>query len=188
LGSPIDINDFFTPESGLIIRLTRWGMPYSWQEKNAYDSSMNFANALFDNAYGIDSRRKKTPHVPYLIDQEIMGALENKFSEHFERTSSSRFRQPTDMQLGFTYSYYLISEKRWKYAVETSGEDWEFVSVSGEWRNLKDQLMNLINFPKKFICLNDDINFKNTVNSIMLRRTMENFYLRLFPDKSSFEL
>lgn len=56
--------------------------------------------------------RMEPAHVPLYIQKPVLERLQARWpDEHFAQ-SSHRFRNPTDMHFQFSYSYYLIHERR----------------------------------------------------------------------------
>jgi hypothetical protein len=79
--------------------------------KAAFDDSVMHVQNLFNVAYGLEARRFLA-HTPYLIDRNILGKLQSKYPKEFEETSSHQLRTGRDMQLSFSYYYYLMSERQ----------------------------------------------------------------------------
>ena len=59
--------------------------------------------------------------------------------------------------------------------------------IGGEPFDIEIKLNNLIRKPNKFICLNDNIDYKLNYEAVELKRLLANFYSTMFPLKSSFE-
>lgn len=148
---------------------------------------------LYDKTYGKETTnnwpRKKIPHIPLMIDKEIMLCLFNKFPLEFERTSSNRFRSSNDMQFAFSYYQFIIKERKWPYEVDETDDTWLFVGVGNEkTRDLKKQFRRIKRELRKFICFNDDIDYTKKNKARFLMRTLNQFYYQLFPEKSQFEI
>lgn len=77
---------------------------------DAYGASLQHTNRLYNLNYGFTTRQVPA-HAPIMIDRDIMGDLQQKFSKEFTTTSRNRFRQADDMQFSFSYYYYVVSEK-----------------------------------------------------------------------------
>ena len=77
---------------------------------DAFADSIRHVNRLYNRAYGYFSRKVPT-HSAHFFNKKILSHMRDKFSEEFELTSSSKIRSPEDMQLAFSYYYYLMSEK-----------------------------------------------------------------------------
>lgn len=75
---------------------------------------------------------------------------------------------------------------KYKYE-EVSAPDVKFLMIGGEPFDIEIKLNNLIRKPNKFICLNDNIDYKLNYEAVELKRLLGNFYSILFPLKSSFE-
>ena len=77
---------------------------------------------------------------------------------------------------------------RYKYKFETLGdEEAKFIMIGGQPMDIEIKLNNLIRQPPKFMCLNDNIDYKLKHESTELKKILLNFYSTLFPLKSSFE-
>lgn len=77
---------------------------------------------------------------------------------------------------------------RHKYRFEeVSAPDVKFLMIGGEPFDIEIKLNNLIRKPNKFICLNDNIDYKLNYEAVELKRLLGNFYSIMFPLKSSFE-
>ncbi|KAK9503928.1 hypothetical protein O3M35_010385 [Rhynocoris fuscipes] len=79
------------------------------QNLDTYAESLLYVNKLFNRHYKY-MIRKVPAHMPHLIDKILMENLQTKFQEEFTKTSSHRLRSRDDMQMSFSYFYYLISE------------------------------------------------------------------------------
>jgi UDP-N-acetylglucosamine-lysosomal-enzyme len=79
--------------------------------------------------------------------------------------------------------------KRFKYNYElVNNGDSIFVMVSGQPAMIKGRLEYLVQKPRKFMCLNDNINYHQENRAIELQNIINEFYEALFPEKSKFEL
>lgn len=76
---------------------------------DTYGMSLQYTNRVFNKAYEFISR-KVPAHSPIMIDRDIMGELQDKFSKEFRKTAGNKLRASNDMQYSFSYYYYLISE------------------------------------------------------------------------------
>ena len=78
---------------------------------------------------------------------------------------------------------------KFKYKYEIVGdEETKFVMIGGDPLEIEIKLSNLIRQPRKFVCLNDNIDYKLKNEAIELKRIIQKFYSTLYPLKSSFEL
>jgi hypothetical protein len=66
-------------------------------------------------------------------------------------------------------------------------EDTKFVMIAGDPLEIEIKLNNLIREPQKFICLNDNIDYKIKYEANELKRLLKYFYSTLFPLSSMFE-
>ncbi|KAH8292600.1 hypothetical protein KR018_010176 [Drosophila ironensis] len=78
---------------------------------DVYKHSLIATNKLLNLAYGFKARHGMA-HVAFLIDREIVEAMEQRFRKQIRETAFQRFRAPTDLQYAFTYYTFLMSEKR----------------------------------------------------------------------------
>ncbi|CAF0956251.1 unnamed protein product [Brachionus calyciflorus] len=78
--------------------------------------------------------------------------------------------------------------KRYRYNFETVGDqDTKFIMISGNYHDVEVKLNNLLREPTKFICLNDNIDYKLKNEANRLTILISNFYEMMFPVKSNFE-
>lgn len=78
---------------------------------------------------------------------------------------------------------------KYKYKYEIVGdEETKFLMIGGDPAELDSKLNNLIRQPRKFVCLNDNIDYTLESEALELKRILKKFYTALFPLKSSFEL
>ncbi|OQV20564.1 N-acetylglucosamine-1-phosphotransferase subunits alpha/beta [Hypsibius exemplaris] len=83
---------------------TKSGLQY----KDAYADSLRHVNRLYNDAFGIESR-KVPGHVPHFVDRRVMEELQKKFAVEFDETSGTRIRSPNDMQFAFSYFHYVMN-------------------------------------------------------------------------------
>ena len=122
-----------------------------------------------------------------LIDREIMSNLVSKFSYEFEQTSSHRFRSSSDMQFAFSYYYYIIEEGKWSYEIDKTHDTWNYLDID-DILKVKKRLRKIKKKPKKFLCLNDHIDYSNATNAHLLIKFIDKFLSKFFPKKSQFEI
>ena len=78
---------------------------------------------------------------------------------------------------------------KYKYKYEIVGdEETKFLMIGGDPNELDTKLINLIRQPRKFVCLNDNIDYKLESEALQLKQILNKFYTSLFPLKSSFEV
>lgn len=81
------------------------------------------------------------------------------------------------------------SNARYAYKYETLGdEDTKFVMIAGDPFEIEIKLNNIIRDPCKFVCLNDNIDYKIKHEANEMKRLLKYFYSALFPLPSQFEL
>jgi hypothetical protein len=81
------------------------------------------------------------------------------------------------------------SDGRHKYKFEIAGdEDTKFVMISDDPMEIQIKLANLIREPRKFICLNDNIDYKLRTEATQLKSVIRNYFTGMLPIKSSYEL
>lgn len=78
---------------------------------DTFADSLRHVNKILTKAYGHEAR-KVPAHMPHFIQSDVMRALQEKFAEEFDKTSSHRVRTADDMQYGFSYFYFLMNEKK----------------------------------------------------------------------------
>nr|XP_057919911.1 N-acetylglucosamine-1-phosphotransferase subunits alpha/beta-like isoform X2 [Doryrhamphus excisus] len=78
--------------------------------QSTFSESLRFVNRLYNRKFGIMTR-KSPAHTPHLFDVFIMQELQDTFPKEFEKTSSHYVRQSDDMQISFSYYYFLMSAK-----------------------------------------------------------------------------
>ncbi|CAG9768062.1 unnamed protein product [Ceutorhynchus assimilis] len=71
--------------------------------------SLLYTQQIFNKKYGFKPRYVPA-HAPIFLDRDILLELENTFLMEFEITERNRFRRKEDMQFGFSYYYFLMSE------------------------------------------------------------------------------
>lgn len=78
---------------------------------DAYADSLVYVNFLYNKEFGVQVRNAPA-HMAHFFDRDIMYRLQQRFPEQFEQTSSHRIRNSLDMQLAFSYFYFLMSEMK----------------------------------------------------------------------------
>ena len=78
---------------------------------DTFADSLRHVNRIFTKVYGHEAR-KVPAHMPHFIQSDVMRALQAKFPDEFEKTSSHKVRMADDMQYAFSYYYFLMSEKK----------------------------------------------------------------------------
>ena len=78
---------------------------------DTFADSLRHVNRLYTKLYGHEAR-KVPAHMPHFIQSDVMRALQERFPEEFEKTSSNKVRTADDMQYAFSYIYFLMNEKQ----------------------------------------------------------------------------
>ncbi|XP_041563546.1 N-acetylglucosamine-1-phosphotransferase subunits alpha/beta [Drosophila elegans] len=74
-----------------------------------YSHSLIATNMLLNRAYGFKARHVLA-HVGFLLDKDIVEAMQRRFRQQVVNTALQRFRSPTDLQYAFAYYSFLMSE------------------------------------------------------------------------------
>lgn len=95
-----------------------------------YSHSLIATNMLLNRVYGFKARHVLA-HVGFLIDRDIVEAMQQRFQQQVLETAHQRFRAATDLQYAFAYYSFLMSE------TQTLGVDQIFdefdTDGSGTW-------------------------------------------------------
>jgi len=95
-----------------------------------YSHSLIATNMLLNRVYGFKARHVLA-HVGFLIERDIVEAMQQRFQQQVLETAHQRFRAATDLQYAFAYYSFLMSE------TQTLGVDQIFdefdTDGSGTW-------------------------------------------------------
>jgi hypothetical protein len=123
-------------------------------------------------------------------DSEIMiknCSMNSQLITRDEFLNCSKF---TELIVKKYYSLNKNSTKKYKYELLDDSQVY-FQMVSGnsedDVKKFETKLKQILINPKKFLCLNDNINYKLVNEAKKLKDLLENFYMTLFPLKSQFE-
>ena len=93
-----------------------------------YGDSLRHVNHLFSAKYGRETR-KAPAHMPHCVNKRVMSELQSRWPEQYDVTSSHRFRDAKDMQMAFSYYYYVMNEpapfdvqQLWKEKLDWDGD------------------------------------------------------------------
>ncbi|KAK9754076.1 Stealth protein CR2, conserved region 2 [Popillia japonica] len=113
---------------------------------DAYLESLQYTNRVLNTRYGF-MPRFVPPHMPFLIDKDIMTELHRNFKAEFVTTSQHKFRTRNDMQFSLSYFYYLISEKV-NVSIEEIFDEFD-TDRSGTWsdREIRTVLTRIHDLP-----------------------------------------
>ena len=138
----------------------------------------------------INANRTFPPHVPNLINRDVMYNMEIDFGPEMKRTSGHKLRSYNDLQFQFMYNNYLI-ESPHNYQFKQI-DDSDHVGYCDLTNNYWDNLWSISKTRserKKFICINDDINHEwDSIWTNYTYELIDNFYNEFYPNKSQFEL
>lgn len=70
---------------------------------------MKYVNRLLNSQFGTTARNVPA-HSPHFIDKHIMQELQDTWPKEYNETSSHYFRSPRDMQMAFSYYYFLMHQ------------------------------------------------------------------------------
>lgn len=99
------------PETGATDDSYTTGVHVTRKLMDTFGDSLRHVNRLYSKAYG-NVARKVPAHMPHMINKEVMHALQERYPEEFDRTSSNKLRSSDDMQFSFSYFYFLMSERQ----------------------------------------------------------------------------
>ncbi|XP_054740130.1 N-acetylglucosamine-1-phosphotransferase subunits alpha/beta [Anastrepha obliqua] len=77
--------------------------------KDIYSHSLIYTNMLLNRHYGFKARNVLA-HVGFLLDRNIINAMQKKFANEIDITISNRFRSTDDLQFAFSYYSFIMSE------------------------------------------------------------------------------
>lgn len=185
---------------------------YAMSEQTEFNSSVLFdefdlnSNGQLDYSEIILINLRLSPrpfavsdYVPHEAPSSEMYTLQSEFSQFLNQClNSSKTGKLSkeeflscDNLVGFLREKFWSSDNsgRYKYKFETVGdEETKFVMISGDPLDIEVKLNNLIREPRKFVCLNDNIDYKMINEANRLKYLLNNFYSMLYPLRSSFEV
>lgn len=113
---------------------------------DGYLESLLYTQRLLNKKFGYKPRYVPA-HAPILIDKDIMEDLQNTFPTEFELTERNKFRHDNDVQFGFSYYYFLMSDRNQK-SVEEIFDEFD-TDNSGTWsdREIRNILTKIYELP-----------------------------------------
>ncbi|HZE38223.1 MAG TPA: stealth conserved region 3 domain-containing protein [Stackebrandtia sp.] len=186
LGSEVTVDDFFTPEGLIKVRLSpsqfiyrgkpeSTAIPTDWA---AYNSTQ-----LVEDAFNrrIDHRVK---HVPLPMSRGLVGELEKRYPDQFAATRAARFRSTTDVAVPSMFApYYAIASGR---AVEWPNVKGEYVYLDTGREDSYTRFKQIVDWQPKFFCLNST---RHTVLGMGTQeRNLHQFLERVYPSAAPWEL
>lgn len=95
-----------------------------------YSHSLIATNMLLNRFYGFKARHVLA-HVGFLIERDIVEAMQQRFHRQVQQTAHQRFRAATDLQYAFAYYSFLMSETQ-TMSVEQIFDEFD-TDGSGTW-------------------------------------------------------
>ncbi|EDW61510.1 N-acetylglucosamine-1-phosphotransferase subunits alpha/beta [Drosophila virilis] len=95
-----------------------------------YSHSLIATNMLLNRVYGFKARHVLA-HVGFLIERDIVEAMQQRFEQQVRQTAHQRFRAATDLQFAFAYYSFLMSETK-SLGVEQIFDEFD-TDGSGTW-------------------------------------------------------
>jgi len=144
--------------------------------------------------------RLKHPHLPIMINREIMEEMQVQMEPVFANMSSHRFRDNYDMQYQFLYDNYLRETKKYKF-VDVYSEDGRkdgHINLDNKdeksFKSAERQIEKLLKALESgdhgylFMCVQDKIDHDKESAVIIEELIQDKFYEVVFPHLSQFEL
>lgn len=78
-------------------------------KRPTYAASLDYVNIKFNEHFG-RRRRYNVPHIPMLVEKQIMLELQDIFRAEYDMTSSHKTRHKNKMQYEFAYVNYVHEE------------------------------------------------------------------------------
>ncbi|XP_060593857.1 N-acetylglucosamine-1-phosphotransferase subunits alpha/beta-like [Ruditapes philippinarum] len=153
-----------------------------------YTTSIFFTNALYNRVFG--ARIRKVPaHTPLFIKKTVFQDFVKRFPNEIKATTKNKIRSPLDFQFEFSYVYFQMEgQSSARFKAFYSSSLYSFVMLFANEDKARKDLDMLRKTKKKFICLNDDIDYKKTREAQVTVRLLHEFYEAMFPKRSSFEI
>lgn len=95
-----------------------------------YSHSLIATNMLLNRVYGFKARHVLA-HVGFLIERDIVEAMQQRFEQQVRQTAHQRFRAATDLQFAFAYYSFIMSETK-SLGVEQIFDEFD-TDGSGTW-------------------------------------------------------
>lgn len=133
------------------------------------------------------SDRKWLPHMPFLIDQEVMREIESEFEHELDVTSSHKSRMRNDVQYEMMYWYYIIESGDYPHLLKDDSSVVDYMALRDHYFKNRWNLKRLRKNRRKFICMNDILKEHSSLSADQTYKLVDTFYLEFFPNASSFE-
>jgi len=161
-----------------------------------YFKALDFVHTLFEMKLSPGATRYKLPHVPIMINTQIMSELQSAFEPFYEVTSRHRKRQKNDMQFEFSYTNWLLGAANSTFPLSDTNL-YKHTRRGGGifympyWNDMKKNRLKFAEFKAKqetikFICINDLLDHSKPQAAAAKKELMA-FYDKLYPSKSQYE-
>ncbi|XP_045199526.2 N-acetylglucosamine-1-phosphotransferase subunits alpha/beta-like [Mercenaria mercenaria] len=156
-------------------------------EKNTahldYLTSIFYTNAVFNRAFGRRKRRYGA-HGPLFIEKKVNRDMVKRFPTEVAETCRHKMRSPLDLQFGFSYLHFLMegSNHSRRFDPRITSSSVAFLEITLNETKTRKYLNLLQKLKRKFICINDDIDYC-TESRLQLRRLLlycKNFMSQCF--------
>jgi len=161
----------------------------------AFYQAIDFVNILYERTL-TENKRHWLPHIPYMFNRKIMREMQEHYNIEFELTSRHKKRQKNDMQPEFAYVHWLQEAPKSKnvkvdpneYRNQPGRIGVGYISYYNNMMKNKPQLEKIKKDKNlKFLCINDLMDHDKP-DAILAKEKLEEFYLQLYPHKSSVEI
>jgi hypothetical protein len=153
LGRQVTATRFFTPNGLMRVFADEQAPipagPPSPEDRPVDSAAKNVRDLMREH---LDLRvGRKMLHVPYPQRRSVLAEMEERFAAEFARTASSRFRQPTDLNIASCFSHYYAFAKGRAVPGQIQSE---YINVAFRWAPL--QMRRLLEHrDRDAICLNE---------------------------------
>ena len=143
---------------------------------DSFSNSIKHVNRLYNRDYGIKDR-KIPAHSAYYFNKFILEKLILKYQSEFDATSSHKLRSDEDMQLPFSYVYFVMSEQE-KVPIEKIFQEFDVDESGGlssrEIRLLATRLYNIPFKSDDLESLSNEINNCKSNSNLLKEPRIEN--------------
>ena len=138
-------------------------------------------------------------HMPQMMNKRILANLNKYFGQYYNETSSHHTRQRNEVQTQIAYNNWLVAapassnvnvDKQLYQSTLVDVVDWRYVgygagTVDDAQEQLRITLRDIAQI--KLLCVNDLINYSLEYESEQKMFIVQNFYEKLFSNKSKYE-
>ncbi|XP_076255866.1 N-acetylglucosamine-1-phosphotransferase subunits alpha/beta-like isoform X3 [Rhynchophorus ferrugineus] len=131
------------------LKQKRTYLKHHYVQFDGYFESLQYTQKLLNKKYGFKVRRVPA-HAPIMIERDIMQKLQDTFPTEYEITERNIFRQADDIQFGFSYYYFLMSETE-KFTISNIFDEFDS-DHSGTWsdREIRNLLAKIYELPLSY--------------------------------------